>query len=242
MINENKQIEEKYVVQDHLESFITCPYQVYYYQLLHENERMWRQNIQFVINKIVHTYYQLPLGEQTKLTALKLIGHFWNQVRFNLFQSREEYYVVLAKITDHLLQFLSTNSKQPPLFLYEKLYTNVKAIESQLSITIELAEWSNKSFSIKKFLLEADENLMERYNHLVSVFFYEALGILPEKIEIVSLIDGKVSILYPKEQDIPKGVQYLNYIKRLVEESNQGCFECPLTQQCKDFYKYNNFH
>ena len=153
MINENKQIVEKYVVQDHLESFITCPYQAYYYQLLHENERMWRQDIQFVINKIVHTYYQLPLGKQTKLTALKLIDHFWHHVRFDLFQSREEYYMVLVKITDHLLQFLSTNSKQPPLFLYEKLYTNVKSIESQLSITIQLAEWSIKSFSIKKFLL-----------------------------------------------------------------------------------------
>lgn len=241
MINENKQIVEKYMVQDHLESFITCPYKVYYYQLLHENERMWRQDIQYVINKIVHTYYQLPLGEQTKLTALKLIDHFWH-VRFNLFQSREEYYVVLAKITDHLLQFLSTNFQQPPLFLYEKLYTYVQEIETQLSITIELAEWSTKSFSIKKFLLEADQHLMEKYNHLVSVFFYDALGILPEKIEIVSLIDGKVSILYPNEHDIPKGVQYLNHLKRLVNESNQGCFECPLTQQCKDFYKDNDFH
>lgn len=101
---------------------------------------------------------------------------------------------------------------------------------------------STKSFSIKKFLLEADQHLMEEYNHLVSVFFYDALDILPEKIEIVSLIDRKVSILYPNEHDIPKGVQYLNRLKRLIDESNQGCFECPLTQQCKDFYKDNDFH
>ncbi|PMC40505.1 hypothetical protein CJ195_01970 [Bacillus sp. UMB0899] len=207
MMNENNQIVEKYMIQDHLESFIKCPYQVYYPQLLHEKERMWRQNIQSVINTIVHTYYQLPLQDQTKLSALKLIYQHWNHVRFDFFLSGEEYYMVLAKITDHLLQFLSTKSKQSPLFLYEKLYTYVKGIESQLCITIELAEWSTKSFSVKKFLLEADQHLMERYHHLVSVFSHEALGILPEKVEIVSLLDGRKSIFYPIDQDIPKGVQ-----------------------------------
>ena len=242
MINENKQIVEKPVMQHHLESFIKCPYQVYYYQLLGENERMWRQDIQSVINNIVHTYYQLRLQDQTKFAALKLMNQYWHQVRFDLFQSREEYYMVLAKITDHLLQFLSTKNKQPPLFLYEKLYTYVKGIESQLSITIELAEWSTESFSVKKFLLEADQHLMERYTHLVSVFSQEALGILPEKIEIVSLLDGKISTYYPIEQDILKGVQYLENMKRLVKEVNQGCFECPLTLHCKDIDKNQHFH
>ncbi len=240
MMNENKQFAEQYRIQDHLESFIKCPYQVYYDQLLHEKERMWRQNIQSIINTIVHAYYQLPLLEQTKLTALKLLNEYWHQVRFDFFSSGEEYYMVLAKTTDHLLQFLSTKSKQPPLFLYEKLYTYVEGLESQLSLTIELAEWATKSFSVKKFLLEADQHLMERYHHLVSVFTHEALGILPEKVEIVSLLDGRKSTFYPIDQDIPKGVQYLDYMKRLVNESNQGCYECPLTQQCKDMGQHNN--
>jgi len=109
-------------MQDHLESFIKCPYQVYYFQHLHEKERMWRQNIQAVINSIVHTYYELHLDDQTKLSVLKVINEYWHQVRFDFFQSGEVYYMVLAKITDHLLQFLSMKSKQPPLFLYEKLY------------------------------------------------------------------------------------------------------------------------
>ncbi|MCM3439939.1 hypothetical protein ACUIJN_22330 [Metabacillus halosaccharovorans] len=240
MMNENKHIVEKLVMQDHLESFIKCPYQVYYFQLLHEKERMWRQNIQAVINSIVHTYYELRLEDQTKLSALKLINQYWHQVRFDIFRSGEEYYMVLAKITDHLLQFLSTKSKQPPLFLYENLY--IKGLESQASITIELAEWSATSFSVKKFLLEADQQLMERYSQLVSVFSYETLGILPEKIEIVSLLDGRITAFYPIEQDIPKGVQYLEFIKQLINENNQGCFECPLTKQCKDIFKDQNVH
>lgn len=66
MMKENKHLVEK---QDHLEFFIKCPYQVYYFQLLHEKERLWRQNIQAVINLIVHTYYELRLEDQTKLSA-----------------------------------------------------------------------------------------------------------------------------------------------------------------------------
>ena len=37
-----------------------------------------------------------------------------------MFASKMEYYIVLAKLTDHLLQFVERDDSQtPPLFLYE---------------------------------------------------------------------------------------------------------------------------
>ena len=43
------------------------------------------------------------------------------------------------------------------------------------SLTFELAEWSTHSFTVKKFLLEADEEIIQLYYHVMVVFSNEHL-------------------------------------------------------------------
>ncbi|MFD2216028.1 hypothetical protein [Metabacillus endolithicus] len=226
------------MTDEHLESFIKCPYKIYYQQNLEgkESDIRWRQIVQLLINGVVQAYYQLPVKEQTKLMAFKLIDHYWSNVSLRYFQSKEKYYMILAKTTDHLLQFLSTkNNDTPPLILYEKLHTYMKVLEMQFSITLELVEWSTKSFTIKKFLVDADQELIDLYTHLLAVFSYEAFGILPEKIEIYSLMEGEVFVTTPSVKDIPKGVMYLEYMKDLVQNGSLShCVNCPFTDRCKE--------
>ncbi|PGT76573.1 hypothetical protein [Bacillus sp. AFS040349] len=238
MVHKYNQTSISPLTDEHLESFIKCPYKIYYQHTLEgkDGDIRWKQVVQLLINQVVQAYYQLPVKEQTKLRAFKLIDHYWSKVSLRYFQSKEKYYMILAKTTDYLLQFLSTkNNEMPPLMLYEKLYTYMKGLEIQFSITLELVEWSTKSFTIKKFLVEADQELIELYTHLLAVFSYEAFGILPERIEIFSLMEGEVFVTTTSVEDISKGVLYLEYMKDLFQNGSMSdCVNCPFTDRCQE--------
>lgn len=244
MINWPPSVTIKTITDYHLESFIECPYKFYYQHLLllNPSQMKWRQVTQIIINQVVQNFYQLPLGEQTKLNALKLIQRYWENVNSELFESKIQYYTVLAKTTDYLLQFLVKKKKiDPPLFLYQKLNTYIEELETQLSLTFEFAEWTVNSFTIKKFLVEADEEMIQLYNYLMAVFSKEAFGKLPETIEIVTLLDGKKYTFSPKMSDVAEGIMYLNNMKNLLQNPNNytktisltECRGCPYLKKCE---------
>ncbi|MCP3738162.1 hypothetical protein [Rossellomorea sp. BNER] len=245
MTNNHPLISVKTITDYHLESFIRCPYKFYYHHILslNDGELKWRQVVQYVINQVVQNYYQLPLIEQNPLNVFTLFDRYWKHVSYELFESKKHYYMVLAKITDHLLQFLTAKQNPaPPLFLYEKLNTYVKELETKLSLTFELAEWSTNLFTIKKYLVEADEELIKLYHHLIVVFSNEAFGNLPDRIEIITLLEGEKYTYTPTRNDITQGIKYLKKMKSLLlqpdgyikTDSFRECMSCPYTQQCRD--------
>ncbi len=238
-------ISVKTITDYHLESFIRCPYKFYYQHvlLINSSQLQWRQVVQFAINQVVDHFYQLPLNAQNTVNAMKLINRFWENVSPKLFESKVHYYMVLAKTTDHLLQFLSEKKKEkPPLFLYQKLNTYMEELETQLSLTFELTEWSTQSFTIKKFLVEANEDIIDLYHHLLVVFSHEAFGTLPEKIEILTLLEGKKYTFSPTIDHIAQGIMYLDYMKNLLQHpdhysktnSKRECMSCPFTHKCEE--------
>ncbi|WP_226671207.1 hypothetical protein [Metabacillus litoralis] len=232
----------------HLESFIKCPYKLFYQHILDmkEGQLQWRQVVQLHINWVVQGYFQLPFNKQTTLSLLKLIQQSWRKVSPALFQSNEDYYLVLAKTTDHLLQYVSSGANEKTsLFLNNTLNKNVLELETQLSLTLELVDCTSNTFKIKKYLLEENQDLIELYSNLIAVFSFEAFGLLPEKIEMITLLEGEMFTYIPKEEDIPKGVMYIDYLKTALiqplgfkkESSLKECLNCPFTEQCMD----NNF-
>ncbi|MED4533972.1 hypothetical protein [Metabacillus fastidiosus] len=245
MKNMHHLVSVKTMTDYHLESFIRCPYKFYYQYIVSANfhQVRWRQAVQFIVNQVVQKYYQLPLHTRNKINILKLIDKYWKGIDLNYFESKIDYYIILAKTTDHLLQFLMTdNSPKPPLFLYEKLNTYIEELETQLSVTFELAEWSTDSFVIKKYLIEADEEMTKLYNYLIVVFSNQAFGKLPEKIEIITLLEGKKYTYFPKNDDVKKGIVYLKHMKSLLQHPDgyiktnllRECMSCPFTQRCKE--------
>ncbi|MBE4906444.1 hypothetical protein IMZ08_00040 [Bacillus luteolus] len=243
-INKQFQISIQTMTDYHLESFIKCPYRFYYQHVLSVNTRKikWRQAVQFIINQVVHKFYQLTVEEQHKLSALRLIESQWSMINSSIFDSKYHYYQVLAQTTDHLLQLLTAKDTQvPPIFLYEKLSTYIEELETQLSLTLDVTEWSEKSFTIKKFLLEADEEMIHLYNHLIVVFSYKAFGKLPEKIEVVTLLKGETFTYSPTVNDLVQGIMYLKYMKKVLldptdyerKSSIKECNSCPFVQECE---------
>jgi hypothetical protein len=235
------QVSVKTLTDYHLESFLRCPYKFYYRHILtaNSNELYWRQYVQATINKIVQSYYSLPFKAQTQFGALKLINQYWNELNIELFDSKVEYYLVLAKVTDHLLKFLKQNQSSK-IFLYEKQTAFIQELETELSLTIDIGEWSKNSFIIRKYLLETDQEMAKLYNYLITVFSHQAFERLPERIEIINLMTGEQYSYTPAKKDVNEGLLYLKSMKDLLKHpygytktsSAVECMNCEFNQKC----------
>ncbi|MED1865085.1 hypothetical protein P4V41_16585 [Fictibacillus nanhaiensis] len=242
-MNQHFQIAVKTITDYHLESFLRCPYKFYYRHILpaKSSNVLWRQIVQGTINKIVQSYYQLPENLHTELSVLRLIQRYWDKLNVKNFESKFQYYLVLAKVTDHLLKYLtSEKSTYPRVFLYEKQKTFIKELETELSLTIDVAGWHEGSFTVTKYLLETDSEMSKMYNYLITVFAEKAFGKLPQKIEIINLMNGKKYSYTPSQEDVKEGLMYLDFMMDRLQQPNKytktefetECTSCEFNQTC----------
>lgn len=231
------------LTEEYLKDFISCPYKFYYDYFEKKKRRLnWRQIVQHVVNQVVHSFYQLPMEHRHTVKVLSLIDHYWEKVSPQIFDSRLQYYLVIAKITDYLMENLTANTNyEPPLFLFERLNTYVGELDVNLSLTFDVAEWSDSSFVIKKYLVEATPEMLKLYYHLSIVFSEKVLNRRPKRMEIVTLMDGKKHTFTPSAEDIDEGLKYLQFMKVLIEDSSSyvkvynenECPFCPFQSVCQ---------
>ncbi|PEO47066.1 hypothetical protein CN563_12530 [Bacillus sp. AFS026049] len=250
MIGREHRISIATLTDYHLQDFIRCPYQFYYFhiegKITTQSDR--RKMVQVVVNQVISRYYKLPPKSQTTKKVLEFIDDHWSAIEVRQFESKIHYYKTLANITDHLLQCLTTERiENPPLFLYEKFNMNMDELGTELSLTFDLAEWSGNSFIIKKYLVDTDEEMNLLFNNMISVFCEKAFGQLPERIEIYSLMEGKKETLIPTKKDVSGGLEYLNMIKNLLQEpkkylktdSLEVCKSCSYKKRCYEGININ---
>lgn len=203
-----------------ISNYISCPH--YFHcnnQVTPEvNEFDWLSLTQVVVNDIVSDFFQLSNDKRIPLEILKLINNHFEQVDIELFHSVVHYYTVLAKVTDYLIQhLLLERDSKAPLFLFEKV--SICHMNRLFNLTIDVASWSPTSFIIKKYLVEADEKMLESYWKSVTYFSQLAFGKIPERIEVISLDNGRRYTFNPNEDKVEKLV-YSN------------CFSCGHQANC----------
>ncbi|MBT2663208.1 PD-(D/E)XK nuclease family protein [Bacillus sp. ISL-45] len=231
----------KLLADYHLETFLQCPYKFYHRFVTGKklSEYSWRQVVQNSVNLIVHQYYSLPHGARSKIAVLRLIQQYWDQIPLHLFQDKAHYYTTLAKITDHLLQALANREiESSPLFLYDQFQTSIEEIN--VSIKFEVGNWSDRSFTVTKYLLDADDSMVKLYTYLTILFSNSAFGVLPEKVEIITLLDGTLFQYNPEENDVQLAKAYFNELKENIRKpkeytnivSSQNCSQCVFEDDC----------
>lgn len=190
-----------------LELFIQSPYYI-------NDSSCWRHEVQLMINQVVQHYFQLPRNIQNSISIMKLIDTYRKNLDIAGFESITHYCVVLAKITDHLLTFLSNEAKQvPQLYFYHHQEEILEEKEFSVSINLELTEYSCKLYSMKKYLLMVDENLITLYQLLMTVYSVNVYGKIPNKVQIVTLLDGKEYEYSPTREDVMLGQQYVKDLR-----------------------------
>jgi CRISPR/Cas system-associated exonuclease Cas4 (RecB family) len=229
---------------DHIRDFITCSHRFLfkYVKKEHSSYAEWRTIVQSVVNRVVYEFYKVPPGQRTSLYVLQVLEKQWKSVPISIFESKAHYYTVLAQLTDYLLHYLLKDiTEQPPLFLYEKMQTYMEELGISISLTLELGEWAQESFVIKKYIVDANESMIQLFWQLTAVFSYKAFDVLPKEIEIISLLEGKSRKYRPKKEDIRAGIEYLHTMKQALEEpmayghpaSMTLCSGCAFQKECQ---------
>ncbi|WP_078414116.1 hypothetical protein [Priestia abyssalis] len=220
---ESVKVNVKTISNEHLEQFMHSPDIFLQECLLHKNRNRhitWERAVKAAVKQILKEYFQLPVQERTALSTLKLLERQWHCINVRLFQSKMHYYTVLAKVTDYLLQELGACSHiMPPLFLYEKYRVAVAELGIDLSVEIDVGEWTANSYKIKKIMLDDSEEVRNAFVHLMVVFGRHAFNQLPDSIEFYCLMTGTKYEVCIKEAQYEESLHFLGLIKSTLEQS-----------------------
>jgi len=231
----------KTLSNDHIEQFIRCPYKFYQQQLLLKKTSIdWKQLVQVTVHQIIKTYYSKPVEYRSNLYVLQLIEKYW-RLKPNMFSSPVHYYDVLAKVSDYLLRFLGKKAHvELPLFVFEKYSVYVEEIQSNLSLTIDFAAWTEKSYTVTKFILDDHEEVKNAMKDFIIVFSKQAFKKVPEQIRFYSLLTGETTTYHIAPDDYQKSILQLHIVKSVLMEpkhfqknyASSECENCPLQREC----------
>jgi hypothetical protein len=176
--------------------------------LVHEN---WKQAVEAAVKKIIAKYYQTSPSRRSAALLLKLVEQTWKRIDENLFDSLAHYYIVLAKMLDHLLRFLHPlrDGNCCPFLLFERMEYVSKQLKEKIILDIDIGYSENEGYTIRKFMLEEDEQFQNRYKQAVLIICKEVFQKLPEKIEFYSLLNGTCRVVMIAEQDYKKLIRGL---------------------------------
>ncbi|MFP7734324.1 hypothetical protein ACLHDF_13135 [Priestia aryabhattai] len=233
----------KTLSNDHIEQFIRCPYKFYQQQLLLKKTSIdWKQHVQVTVHQIIKRYCSKPIQYRSKFYVLQLIEKYW-RLKPNMFSSPVHYYDVLAKVSDYLLRFLGEKAHvELPLFVFEKYSVYVEEIQSNLSLTIDFAAWTENSYTVTKFILDDHEEVKRTMKDFIVVFSRQAFKKVPEQIHFYSLLTGKTTTYHIALDDYKKAILQLHIVKSVLMEpihfqknnASSECENCPLKQECAE--------
>ncbi len=207
----------KTLSNDHIEQFIRCPYKFYQQQLLLKKTSIdWKQLVQVTVHQIIKTYYSKPVEYRSTLYVLQLIEKYW-RLKPNMFSSPIHYYDALAKVSDYLLRFLGEKAQvELPLFVFEKYSVYVEEIQSNLSLTIDFAAWTEKSYTVTKIILDDHEEVKNAMKDFIIVFSKQAFKKVPEQIRFYSLLTGETTTYHIALDDYKKSHTSTTYCQKCV--------------------------
>lgn len=242
MKGESRPVLIKTIADYHLEEYMRCPFQFYYRHLLGKGAIClnWRQMAQHAVHQVIHDFYKSPLEARSSVKILELIHKHWMK-RVDLFHSRSHYFTVLGEITNNLLfALLEERDIEQPLFLFEKFRIHSEELQIDLAMTLHVAEWSADSFILRKYMVDAKPGYCYSYKHMAVLFSEKAFGLLPEKIEIIQLLNGKKFVYYPERKDLSEAIEYFQLTKDVLKEPHHykrpvsfaECGKCPFIRKC----------
>ncbi|WP_139491954.1 hypothetical protein [Brevibacillus dissolubilis] len=205
----------------HLEDFLHSPKEFLQKHVLKKGASAltWQQLAQATVNQVVRDYHKLPPDKRHAQTILEMVQRYWVK-KVEVFESHAHYYMVLAQITDHLLQFLlPLRGHQEPVLLHERLRVYSEEVQVELSMTFQVMEWSEQSFVIRKYIVKDDAQVWDSYRFMTTLFCAKAFQQLPEKIEVYSMLSGNVYQCQPSQDDIGKAVDYVHLAKHALQET-----------------------
>lgn len=208
-----------------LEELLSCPEQFAIMKSGRKRERSvnWRQMVQFAASHSVNDFYRLPDEARTQEAIEAAVEHWWTNRNY-IFHSDEHYLQMKQMVKAHLTAFLLGGlCKGMPVIFYEQLTTYVEELDLEISQIFHLVsadkEGGANDYIVQKLAVDSDEDSLDLFFHMTSVFCTSAFGKLPTRMEVLSLLNGKRTVFVPDEASLGRSYDYMYLIKSLLPEA-----------------------
>ncbi|WP_019424418.1 hypothetical protein [Paenibacillus sp. OSY-SE] len=217
MLLPRKPVCKERLSDDELERFVRCR-RCYFRKCRNSHESSWINAAQASVNKIVHAYYARAPETRTPASVIHDIERYWTQER-ERFQSEQHYVLIKRSVSYNLSEYLTSESSgQSLLLLGETLTVQAAELGATLSMTLQMAECSDASFVVRKYVIADEPQVFKAFIHLAIVFAHEAFHRLPEKIEVCSLLNGTAYTVHPKAEHYRSSVDFLRLMLGVMSE------------------------
>ncbi|WP_089972308.1 hypothetical protein [Lihuaxuella thermophila] len=151
-----------------------------------------------------------------------------------MFESKKHYYKTLITTTDHLMQFLQADRNiESPIILFEQIDTWIKEINVRLQLHLHVVSLTPDSFTLKKYVVYHHPIYIESLKHMITLFCHHHLNGLAGNIEIINLLEGKVTKFNIEQTQVRLSLDYIELIKNMKQEA------FPLSMDQRGFRRQN---
>ncbi|MBU5352314.1 hypothetical protein KQI74_08490 [Paenibacillus barcinonensis] len=177
----------------------------------------WRHRVQYAVSHAINYFYSVDPEIRKEIPIQYVLEKWWPR-KTDGFDSVLHYWDVKHKMIDELSLAIAANEDLlHPVILFEQWKTEVPSLTLDMSIIFQ-AVWQPEGWDqllVQKYMVVHDANVVEAFQHMVSVFCWEAFGKLPGMIEVYSLLEGRKIRFMPGRQSLQRSMDYL----RLVRDS-----------------------
>lgn len=214
-----REIEMPQLMRDtEIEQFIRCS-GCYYRICSGSHELSWRQLTQQSVDEIVRSYHSMPIEARTPAFIMDSAEQKWTD-DYDKFNSLHHYRQVKRISTKYLMQYLSRPIDENALSLHtEPMSVFVKDLDLELSMMFHSIERTDRTFFLRKFFVSDEPEVIKAFFHMSIIFSYIAFDRLPDRVEAISLLNGK---LYEMTPDINAIQESYDYLYLLVGTMREG--------------------
>ncbi|MBW7476870.1 hypothetical protein K0T92_19315 [Paenibacillus oenotherae] len=185
----------------------------------------WKQLAQYAVSYVIEDFYRLPPNSRTIDRLKGLIENRWTNRGYK-FDSSHHFAQVKSAVTANLVKILAQGERRElqPIISFEQWGTYIPALDLNLTMILqtvfpEAGSADGRAYSIQKYMVDADEEVIHAFRHMAAVFGQSAFGRAPERIDVISMLDGKQYRFCPDERSLEQSVDFLRLIRVVAAES-----------------------
>jgi hypothetical protein len=177
-------------------------------ELLHKGNQEECLVFQEAIDQIILRFFS-----KRKQGIMQLLTYIHEFTRSEVFLGSPSQLASLAILSNHLLQFVSTERTKRLFIVSDTTPIYIKELNATLNVKLEVGEWDDNGYKLKKFLWgDTDRQLLV---DLITIYSYYAYINMPQQLEIFDLYAGRKTVY--KVNDVRSAMQR---VKRRVDRGN----------------------
>lgn len=187
----------------------------------------WRHRVQYAVSHAVNAFYSMEPGIRKEVPIQYLLEKWWPK-KTTGFDSVLHYWDVKNRITDELSLVAAMNEDLDyPSIVFEQWKTEIPSMSMHLSMIFQTvwqpAGWD--SLLIQKYMVVYDPNVVEAFQHMATLFCWEAFGQLPGMIETYCLLEGRKIRHLPGPRSLQRSQDYIRLVRESIPRAKESCLD-----------------